>query len=212
MHPSLGLRRIYPRRLRNGYQASPSHAGLPNDAGLVSDFCSSNPSWGHRLSSDSASRRTPLPSLAVRAITARRGLAPPETQHTCAQKKPPAGVSRWPGEKHGDGVLAGVWRGEGPVAKIGGRSSAAAPFSVNDWGRYFIKQSSCQSSHCAGRFGATSGPAEDLLRKPRRLAPTVTRHPCNKIQSACKIDAREFVGPISWENGWYGVTGDRLGA
>src|SRR5262249_34911453 len=37
---------------------------------------------GHRLSSDSASRRTPLPSLAVRAITARRGLAPPEAEHT----------------------------------------------------------------------------------------------------------------------------------
>ena len=37
---------------------------------------------GHRLSSDSASRRTPLPSLAVRATPARRGLAPPEAKHT----------------------------------------------------------------------------------------------------------------------------------
>jgi len=45
----------------NGYWASPTIAGLPDDAGLVSGFCSSNPSWGHRLSSDSASRRTPLP-------------------------------------------------------------------------------------------------------------------------------------------------------
>src|SRR5262249_18523721 len=88
-----GLRRIYPRRLRNGYRQSPSHAGLPDDAGLVSGFCSSNPSWGHRLSSDSASRRTPLPSLAVRAIPARGGLAPPESKTYLAHIK--RGLAGW---------------------------------------------------------------------------------------------------------------------
>ncbi len=74
--------------------------------------------------------------------------------------------------------------------RSGGRSSADAPFSVNDWSRHFIEQSSCQSNHCTGRFVATTGPVADLLRKTRRPAPTVTRHSCNISQAACKIDAK----------------------
>src|SRR6516162_8293982 len=82
MLPSLGVRRIYLRACPNDFRASPSMAGLPHHAGLVSGFCSSNPSLRPRLPSDSASRRTPLPSLAVPVITARRGLAPPKNT-TC---------------------------------------------------------------------------------------------------------------------------------
>src|SRR6516162_2072478 len=86
MLPSLGVRRIYLRACPNDFRASPSIAGLPHHAGLVSGFCSSSPSLWHRLPSDSASRRTPLPSLAVPVITARRGLTPPGSK-TCLARK-----------------------------------------------------------------------------------------------------------------------------
>src|SRR6516164_4070445 len=68
-------------------------AGLPHHAGLVSGFCSSNPSLRPRLPSDSASRRTPLPSLAVPVITARRGLAPPKNT-TCLAHQSTVDLSR----------------------------------------------------------------------------------------------------------------------
>src|SRR6516162_2557520 len=87
MLPSLGVRRIYLRACPNDFRASPSIAGLPHHAGLVSGFCSSSPSLWHRLPSDSASRRTPLPSLAVPVITARRGLTPPGSKTCLARKK-----------------------------------------------------------------------------------------------------------------------------
>ena len=45
MHPSLGPRRIYQRTCPNDYRASPSMAGLPHCADLVSDSCSSGPSF-----------------------------------------------------------------------------------------------------------------------------------------------------------------------
>ena len=106
--------------------SSPSIAGLPNDAGLVSGFCSSNPSSGHRLPSDSASRRTPLPSLAVRAITARRGLAPPETQHAWRTKKAAGSLLRL------SIGLFSVYRnaGGGGVGTGGETTGGEHPFSV----------------------------------------------------------------------------------
>ena len=45
LHPSLGPRRIYQRTCPDDYRASPSMAGLPHCAGLVSDSCSSGPSF-----------------------------------------------------------------------------------------------------------------------------------------------------------------------
>src|SRR6516225_10908501 len=93
MLPSLGVRRIYLRACPNDFRASPSIAGLPHHAGLVSGFCSSNPSLRPRLPSDSASRRTPLPSLAVPVITARRGLAPPKNT-TCLAHQSTVDLSR----------------------------------------------------------------------------------------------------------------------
>ncbi len=81
MSLSLGPRRIYPHSVPDDYRASPSIAGLPRCACLLSGFCSSGPSFaslpsGRPLPSDSASRRTPLLWLAVPVITARKGLAP----------------------------------------------------------------------------------------------------------------------------------------
>src|SRR5713226_5465927 len=52
--------------------------GYPRHAGLVSAFCTSNPRFRHQLSSDPASRRTPLLRRMVPVITAHRGLAPLE--------------------------------------------------------------------------------------------------------------------------------------
>ena len=69
------------------YRASPSIAGLPHQVGLLSGFCSSNPRFRHKLPSDSASWRTPLPSLAVPVITARRELAPPGIATCLAHKQ-----------------------------------------------------------------------------------------------------------------------------
>jgi len=71
--------------------------GYPEATGLVSDSCSSSPSLGLRLPSDSASRRTPWPALAVPVITARRGLAPP-THITCLTNK-----------KRGEEILTASW-------------------------------------------------------------------------------------------------------
>jgi hypothetical protein len=89
---SLGPRRIYPRSAPDDYWASPSLAGLPRRAGLLSGFCSSGPSFaslpsGRPLPSDSASRRTPLLRLAVPVITVRRGLAPPRYTTCLAHKR-----------------------------------------------------------------------------------------------------------------------------
>src|SRR6516165_7622869 len=94
MLPSLGVRRIYLRACPNDFRASPSIAGLPHHAGLVSGFCSSSPSLWHRLPSDSASRRTPLPSLAVPVITARRGLTPPGSKTCLARNEKTPGARR----------------------------------------------------------------------------------------------------------------------
>src|SRR5271155_5740194 len=52
--------------------------GYPRHTGLVSAFYTSNPRFRHRLSSDPASRRTPLLRRMVPVITVHRGLAPPE--------------------------------------------------------------------------------------------------------------------------------------
>ena len=68
------------------HRASPSIAGLPHTTGLLSGFCSSSPSFGLQLPSDSTSRWTPWPALAVPVITARRGLTPP-THITCLANK-----------------------------------------------------------------------------------------------------------------------------
>jgi hypothetical protein len=64
-----------------GNTASLSVAGLPH-AGLISGSVRRVRDQRHRLPSDSASRRTPLPSLAVPITMARRGLSPP-TFTTC---------------------------------------------------------------------------------------------------------------------------------
>lgn len=42
-----------------------SMPGYPPHAGPLSDFCDSSPSFGMRLSLDSASRRTPWPARSV---------------------------------------------------------------------------------------------------------------------------------------------------
>ena len=74
---SVGMTLWHPRPLP-GYPALP--AWYPVSVRRIRD-------QGHRLPSDSASRRTPLPSLAVPVITARRGLSPP-TSLTCLAHKP----------------------------------------------------------------------------------------------------------------------------
>src|SRR5438876_233856 len=50
----------------------------PHHTGLISASCTSNPRLRHRLSSDPALRRTPLPRRMVPVITVHRGLPPPE--------------------------------------------------------------------------------------------------------------------------------------
>src|SRR5207245_150743 len=52
--------------------------GYPHHTGLISASCTSNPRFRHRLSSDPALRRTPLPRRMVPVITVHRGLPPPE--------------------------------------------------------------------------------------------------------------------------------------
>ncbi len=99
MSLSLGPRRIYPLSVPDDYRASPSIAGLPRCAGLLSGFCSSGPSFaslpsGRPLPSDSASRRTPLLWLAVPVITARKGLAP-SRYTTCLAHNEKTPVCRW---------------------------------------------------------------------------------------------------------------------
>src|SRR5881296_1875102 len=52
--------------------------GYPHHTGLISASCTSTPRFRHRLSSDPALRRTPLPRRMVPVITVHRGLPPPE--------------------------------------------------------------------------------------------------------------------------------------
>src|ERR1700676_1575388 len=52
--------------------------GLPRHAGLISASYTSHPRFRHQLSSDPASRRTPLPRRMVPVITVHRGLTPLE--------------------------------------------------------------------------------------------------------------------------------------
>jgi len=48
VQPSPGPRQIYLRACLDDYRASPSMAGLPHHSGLISDFCSSGPSFPQR--------------------------------------------------------------------------------------------------------------------------------------------------------------------
>jgi hypothetical protein len=52
--------------------------GGPTCNGLIFGFCTSNPRFRHRLSSDPASRRAPLPRRMVPVITVHGGLSPLE--------------------------------------------------------------------------------------------------------------------------------------
>src|SRR5215218_5825749 len=103
----------HPRPLP-GYHATP--ASYPVSVRRI-------PAQGHRLPSDPASRRTPLPSLAVPVISARRGLSPP-TFTTCLAHKRRGGP---PGERAAllMGVRGGIGR-EWDRASIGG--NVADPF------------------------------------------------------------------------------------
>src|ERR1700688_655115 len=53
--------------------------GDPRCVGLISASCTSRPRFRHQLSSDPASRRTPLPRRMVPVITVHRGLKPLES-------------------------------------------------------------------------------------------------------------------------------------
>lgn len=72
------------------YWDSPSYAEFPYGNSLISSFCSSRPLSHHRLPSDSTSRRTPLPRLAIPTDTVRSGLSPPKNTPCLATRRLPA--------------------------------------------------------------------------------------------------------------------------
>ena len=71
-------RRIYRAVFRMTIGRPRPWPGDPHYVGLVSASCTSHPGFRHRLSSDPASRRTPLPRRMVPVITVHRGLTPLE--------------------------------------------------------------------------------------------------------------------------------------
>ena len=78
------------------YWDSPSYAGFPYNNSLISDFCSSQPLFCHQLPSDSTSRWTPLPRLAIPIDTARSGLTPHRNTPCLATRKPAALLRQTP--------------------------------------------------------------------------------------------------------------------
>ena len=71
-------RRIYPYGTRMTMGLPRPWPGYPHHTGLISASCTSRPRFRHRLSSDPALRRAPLPRRMVPVITVHRGLSPPE--------------------------------------------------------------------------------------------------------------------------------------
>ena len=68
---------------------------------------------------------------------------------------------------------------------------------MNDWGRQFIKQSSCQRDHSNGRFGATTGTVVKLLRKRCGTVRAAPCQLCKKNQAGCKFDTAKSPFPQS---------------
>jgi hypothetical protein len=71
-------RRIYHAAFRMTIGRPRPWPGYPRHLGLISASCTSRPRFRHRLSSDSASRRTPLLRRMVPVITVHGGLSPLE--------------------------------------------------------------------------------------------------------------------------------------
>ena len=78
--PFSRTRRIYPTAFRMTIGLSRRWPVHPRCTGLISASCTSNPRFRHRLSSDPASRRTPLPRRMVPVITVHGGLSPLESE------------------------------------------------------------------------------------------------------------------------------------
>ena len=83
---SRGPRRIYPHACPDDHWASPSTAGLPHHAGLVSDSCSSNPRFASGFLQIPPRDGHPCPRLVVPVITAHRGLARPRVAQCLAHR------------------------------------------------------------------------------------------------------------------------------
>src|SRR5881628_3320264 len=87
--------------------------GYPHHTGLISASCTSNPRFRHRLSSDPALRRTPLPRRMVPVITVHRGLPPPECTSlldTPGETACPTLLDQSFGEVGGAGGFACRWK------------------------------------------------------------------------------------------------------